>query len=81
MALIAGIVLAAVSALINLTVLSYALFWAIIVIAIDVLVIWALVSARRQAKSAWSSTALDLARVIVPGGPPHADISERGWSA
>jgi hypothetical protein len=42
MALIAGVVLVAISALINLTLLSYAPFWAILVIAIDVLVIWAL---------------------------------------
>lgn len=49
---IAGIVLAAIAALINFTWLPYAPLWSIIVIAIDVLVIWALVSARQQAMAA-----------------------------
>jgi hypothetical protein len=51
-ALIAGIVVAAVSALINFTWLPYSPFWAILVIAVDVLIIWALASARAQAKAA-----------------------------
>ena len=48
---IAGIVVAGIAALANFTWLPYAPFWAIIVIAIDVLVIWALVSSRQQAKT------------------------------
>jgi len=51
-ALIAGIVLAAISALINFTWLPYSPFWAILLIAIDLLIIWALASARAQAKAA-----------------------------
>ena len=51
-ALIAGIVVAAVSALINFTWLPYSPFWAILVIAVDVLIIWALASTRAQAKAA-----------------------------
>ncbi|HEY5979160.1 MAG TPA: hypothetical protein VIT41_05935 [Microlunatus sp.] len=47
----AGIVVAAVAALINFTWLPYAPLWAIVVIAIDVLVIWALISSRQQAKT------------------------------
>jgi hypothetical protein len=49
---VAGIVVAGIAALINFTWLPYAPFWAIVVIAIDVLVIWALVSSRQQAKAA-----------------------------
>lgn len=49
---IAGIVVAAIAALINFTWLPYAPLWAIIVIAIDVLVIWALISSRQQARAA-----------------------------
>ena len=49
---IAGIVVAGLAALANFTWLPYSPLWAIIVIAIDVLVIWALVSARQQAKTA-----------------------------
>ena len=45
-ALIAGIVVAAISALINFTWLPYSPLWAILVIAVDVLIIWALASAR-----------------------------------
>src|SRR5215203_7070107 len=48
-ALIAGIVVASISALINFTWLPYQPFWAILVIAVDVLVIWALASARARA--------------------------------
>jgi hypothetical protein len=51
-ALIAGIVLAALSALINFTWLPYSPFWAVLVIAIDLLIIWALASARAQTKAA-----------------------------
>ena len=51
-ALIAGIVLAAISALINFTWLPYSPFWAILLIAIDLLIIWALSSARAQVKAA-----------------------------
>ena len=50
-ALIAGIVVAAISALINFTWLPYSPLWAIVLIAVDVLVIWALISIRQQAKS------------------------------
>ena len=48
-ALIAGIVVAAVSALINFTWLPYSPFWAILVIVVDLLIIWALASARARA--------------------------------
>ena len=48
---IAGIVVAALAALINFTGLPYSPLWAIVLIAVDVLVIWALVSSRQQAKS------------------------------
>ena len=48
-ALIAGIVVAAVSALINFTWLPYSPLWAILVIGVDVLIIWALASARARA--------------------------------
>ena len=48
----AGIVVAAVAALINFTWLPYSPLWAIVLIAIDILVIWALISIRRQATSA-----------------------------
>jgi hypothetical protein len=51
-ALIAGIVVTAVSALINFTWLPYSPLWAMLVIAIDLLVIWALASARSQARDA-----------------------------
>ena len=51
-ALIAGIVVAAISALINFTWLPYSPFWAILVIAVDVLIIWALASARVQTRAA-----------------------------
>jgi hypothetical protein len=46
---IVGIVVAGIAALANFTWLPYAPLWAIIVIAIDVLVIWALISSRQQA--------------------------------
>ena len=49
---IAGIVVAALAALINFTWLPYSPLWAIVLIAIDVLVIWALISSRQQAKTA-----------------------------
>jgi hypothetical protein len=48
---VAGIVVAAVAALINFTWLPYSPLWAIVLIAIDILVIWALISVRREAKS------------------------------
>ena len=47
----AGIVVAALAALINFTWLPYSPLWAIVLIAVDVLVIWALISSRQQAKS------------------------------
>jgi hypothetical protein len=50
-ATMAGIVVAAVAALINFTWLPYSPLWAIVLIAVDVLVIWALISSRQQAKS------------------------------
>ena len=55
---IAGIVVAAISAVINFTWLPYSPFWAILVIAIDLLIIWALASARAQAKAAKASPAV-----------------------
>lgn len=48
---VAGIVVAALAALINFTWLPYSPLWAIVLIAVDVLFIWALVSSRQQAKS------------------------------
>ena len=51
-ALIAGIVVAAISALVNFTWLPYSPLWAILVIAVDVLIIWALASARAHTKAA-----------------------------
>ena len=51
-ALIAGIVVAGISALINFTWLPYSPFWAVLLIAIDILIIWALASARAQARAA-----------------------------
>ena len=51
-ALIAGIVVAAISALINFTWLPYSPFWAILLIAVDLLIIWALASARAQTRPA-----------------------------
>ena len=49
---VAGIVVAAISALLNFTWLPYSPLWAILVIAVDLLIIWALASARAQAKAA-----------------------------
>lgn len=51
-ALIAGIVVAAVSALINFTWLPHSPFWAMLMIGVDVLIIWALASARAQTEVA-----------------------------
>ena len=48
----AGIVVAALAAVINFTWLPYSPLWAIVLIAIDILVIWALISSRQQAKTA-----------------------------
>jgi hypothetical protein len=48
---IAGIVVAGISALINFSWLPYAPLWAILLIGVDVLVIWALASARHSATS------------------------------
>ena len=44
----AGIVIAALSAVINFTWLPYSPFWAILLIAVDLLIIWALASARAR---------------------------------
>ena len=49
---VAGIVVAAISALINFTWLPYSPLWAILVIAVDLLIIWALASARAHTKAA-----------------------------
>ena len=51
-AMIAGIVVASISALINFTWLPYQPFWAILLIAVDLLIIWALASARAQSRAA-----------------------------
>lgn len=51
-ALVAGIVIAAISAAINFTWLPYSPFWAIVLIAVDLLIIWALASARGRAAAA-----------------------------
>jgi hypothetical protein len=45
---IAGIIAAAVSAILNFVWLPYAPLWAIIIIVVDILIIWALVSYLRQ---------------------------------
>ena len=50
-ALMAGIVIAGLSAVVNFTWLPYSPFWAILLIAVDLLIIWALASARSQTKS------------------------------
>ena len=50
--MIAGIVVAGISALINFTWLPYSPFWAVVLIAIDILIIWALASARAQLRAA-----------------------------
>jgi hypothetical protein len=44
---IAGIVVAGISALINFSWLPYSPWWALLVIAVDILVIWALATLRR----------------------------------
>jgi hypothetical protein len=54
---IAGIVVAAISALINFSWLPYAPFWAILSIGVDVLVIWALTSGRHSSSQAIPQTA------------------------
>ena len=54
---IAGIVVAGISALINFSWLPYAPLWAILLIGIDVLVIWALASARHSSSAAVPQTA------------------------
>ena len=54
---IAGIVVAGISALINFSWLPYAPLWAILLIALDVLVIWALASARHSSSAAVPQTA------------------------
>jgi hypothetical protein len=48
---IAGIAVAGIAALINFTWLPYAPLWSIIVIGVDVIVIWALVTSRQLAKN------------------------------
>jgi hypothetical protein len=50
-ALMAGIVIAGISAVVNFTWLLYSPFWAILLIAVDLLIIWALASARAQTKA------------------------------
>ena len=50
-ALMAGIVIAGLSAVVNFTWLPYSPFWAILLIAVDLLIIWALASARAQTKT------------------------------
>ena len=50
-ALMAGIVIAGVSAVVNFTWLPYSPFWAILLIAVDLLIIWALASARAQTQT------------------------------
>ena len=54
---IAGIVVAGISALINFSWLPYAPLWAILLIGLDVLVIWALASARHSSSAAVPQTA------------------------
>ena len=44
----AGIVVAAISAIVNFTWLPYSPWWALVVIGVDILVIWALASYLRQ---------------------------------
>ncbi len=47
----AGIVVAALAAVINFTWLPHSPLWAIVLIAIDILVIWALISIRQQVRT------------------------------
>ena len=47
----AGIVIAAISAVVNFTWLPYSPFWAILLIAVDLLIIWSPASARFQTKA------------------------------
>ena len=44
----AGIVVAAISAIVNFTWLPYSPWWALVVIGVDIVVIWALASSLRQ---------------------------------
>ena len=62
---VAGIVVAAISALINFTWLPYSPFWAILVIAVDLLIIWALASTRAQGQRTQA------------GGFPNAQLTRR----
>lgn len=55
-AYIAGIVVAAVSALLNFTWLPYEPIWAIVLIGVDLLIIWALASARAQRQDATTTS-------------------------
>jgi hypothetical protein len=48
----AGIVVAAISAIVNFTWLPYSPWWALVVIGVDILVIWALASYLRQPEPA-----------------------------
>ena len=47
---IAGIVVAGVSAIVNFSWLPYSPWWALLLIAVDVLVIWALATLRRESR-------------------------------
>jgi hypothetical protein len=49
---LAGFVVAWLATLVNFSWLPYAPLWSIILIAVDILVIWALISGRGQAKQA-----------------------------
>ena len=82
----AGIVVAALAAVINFTWLPYSPLWAIVVIAIDVLVIWALVSSRQQAKTALTDDHRRTPTEVVTtrgssGCPAATTYPGRSWSA
>jgi len=62
-ALMAGIVIAAISAVINFTWLPHSPFWAMLLIAVDLLVIWALASLRAQANASHTNAAARSATV------------------
>jgi hypothetical protein len=48
---IAGIVVAGISAIVNFSWLPYSPLWAMLLIAVDILVIWALATRRRESAS------------------------------
>ena len=72
---VAGIVVAAISALINFTWLPYSPFWAILVIAVDLLIIWALASARAQPRLPTHPSGRVPQRSANSSPPPHRPVA------